>query len=108
MQMDAPATREVLVIDTAKYHTYLADQNNILSSGFAAAYLSSIFSRPKTLRLSSSTITIERRGRVSYRETGVYPTTPLNLLESQEFIVSAFETILIVLTASGSGSKHRG
>ncbi|RAL04903.1 uncharacterized protein BO80DRAFT_346632, partial [Aspergillus ibericus CBS 121593] len=89
-------------VDTTKYRTYLADQNNLLSSGLAVAYLSSIFSKAKNCK----TLIIDDDHRAwganfLKRETGVYPTTTLDSLESQDFIASAFQTILIALTASG-------
>ncbi|OJJ65722.1 hypothetical protein ASPBRDRAFT_49543 [Aspergillus brasiliensis CBS 101740] len=102
MQMEAPAPCEEPNIDTTKYRTYLADQNNLLSSGLAVAYLSSIFSKAKNCK----TLIIDDDHRAwganfLKRETGVYPTTTLNSLESQDFIACAFQTILIELTASG-------
>lgn len=102
MQMQAPAICERPNINTTEYRTYLADQNNILSSGLAVAYLSSIFSKAKNCK----TLIIDDDHRAwgagfLKRETGVYPTTSLDLLDSQDFMASAFQTILIALTASG-------
>lgn len=95
---------EKVNVNKSNYDWYLTDQNSILGSGLATAYLTSIFSKAT----NCNTLIIDDYYRAwgagfLKRETGVYPTTDIGTyrFDSHEFLEKALGAIFIALTASG-------
>jgi hypothetical protein len=80
---------EKVNLNKNNYDRYFTDQNTILSSGLAATYLATVFSKA----VNCKTLIIDDRCRAwgaefLKRETGVYPTTDMDVFrfDSYEFI----------------------